>query len=170
MQHVPKTGYDIPKELSVCFTGHRPDKLPWGRFERDPRCEAFKKKLDAEIIRAYRQGARYFLSGMADGVDVYAAEAVLKLSVPLPEIKLVAVFPYGTGDTARKRRIAERAYKVLSLHEEYVRTCFMERNRFLVEHASRIICGTTGMYSGGTAATMRIARDAGLDIVILNIG
>lgn len=170
MRSVLKTGYDIPKELSVCFTGHRPEKLPWGRYEYDPRCEGFKKKLDAEIIRAYREGARYFLSGMADGVDLYAAEAVLKLSVLLPEIKLVAVFPYGTGDTARKRRIAERAFAVLSLHDEYVRTCFMERNRFLVEHASRIICGTSGTNIGGTAATMRIAREAGLDIVILNIG
>lgn len=169
MKLVSKAEYDCERELSVCFTGHRPDKLPWGYDERDPRCGEFKKKLEAEILRAYRQGARYFLSGMADGVDLYAAETVLRLNALMPEMKLIAVFPYGTGKTARKRRIASRAYRVVSLREEYVRTCFMERNRFLTAHSSRIICGYSGAGSGGTAATIKLAYEAGLDVVIISI-
>lgn len=161
--------YPFERELSVSFTGHRADKLPWGYDEEDPACLQLKSKLEAEIKRAYDQGARYFISGMADGFDLYAAEAVLKLSHKLKEMKLIAVFPYGRGDTARKRRCARRAYAVISLHEEFTRTCFMERNAFLVKHSSRIICGYSGNASSGTGSTIRMAVREGLDTVILSI-
>ena len=162
-------GYDIDRNLSVSFTGHRTDKLPWGEFEDDEECLRFKKRLEAQIIRAYNEGARYFLSGMADGVDIYAAEIVLKLSHKLKEMKLVAVFPYGVGSTKRKRRCARHAYRVVSLYRDYVPSCYMERNRFLVEQSVRIICGFSGEESSGTAATMRMARRGGIDIVTVDI-
>ncbi|MBR3383305.1 MAG: DUF1273 family protein [Clostridia bacterium] len=157
------------RELAVSFTGHRAAKLPWGYDERDERCLAFKAKLEAEIIRAYRQGARYFLSGMADGVDLYAAESVLKLSHSFPEMKLVAVFPFGRGDTERKRRCADRAYRVVSVCGEYAPYAYMARNEYLVRHSSRIICGFTGEAASGTGATIRLASREGIDIVILSI-
>ena len=31
-------GRALDKEKTCCFTGHRPDKLPWGEKESDPRC------------------------------------------------------------------------------------------------------------------------------------
>lgn len=161
--------YDIPRELSVCFSGHRPDKLPWGSRESDDRCAEFCRKLEREIVRAYKQGARYFLSGMADGVDVIAAEAVLRLAVFFPEIRLIAVFPYGTGDSSRKRSIAERAYGVVSLNGSYVTACYSERNRFLVRHSKRLICCSNGDMRTGTGMTLRMAGEEGLDIVIINV-
>ena len=33
------------KEISCCFTGHRPAKLPWKYRETDPRCIALKKRI-----------------------------------------------------------------------------------------------------------------------------
>ena len=62
-----------------CFTGHRPDKLPWGRDEADPRCLLLKEDLEAALDRAYQAGFRHFISGMAQGADLYFAEAVLAL-------------------------------------------------------------------------------------------
>lgn len=164
----PKEGYDIDRSLSVSFTGHRPGKLPW-RSEDDERCAAFIASLEREILRAYSEGARYFLSGMADGVDLYAAEAVLRLSHRCPGMRLVAVFPFGRGDSARKRRIAARAYVTVSLHKAYVPYCFTERNMFLVRHSSRMICGFSGDAASGTAATMRMAEREGIDMVLINI-
>lgn len=168
MHRVGKSEYDCDKQLSVCFTGHRPDKLPWGWDEKDDRCAAFKKRLEGEIKKAYSQGARFFLSGMADGVDLYAAEAVLKLSFLCPGMKLVAVFPYGEGESARKKRIARRAFRVVSIRGEYTRTCFYERNLFLVKNAARVIAGFNGDTASGTASTLKMARQEGIDIVILN--
>ena len=162
-------GYDLPRELSVSFTGHRADKLPWGRDEEDPRCIDFKRRLEKEIVRNYELGARYFLSGMADGVDIYAAEAVLRLSYRYKDMKLVAVFPFGSGESLRKRRCARRAYRVISLNESYCTGCFMQRNRFLVEHSSRLIAGFSGDAVSGTGATIRMAREAGVGLTIINI-
>ena len=161
--------YDIPRELSVSFTGHRPQKLPWERNEADERCMDFKRRLGVEIIRAYEQGARYFLSGMADGVDIIAAEEVLRLKESLPDIKLIAVFPYGTGENARIRRAAERAERVVVISEKCVTGCFAARNRFLVSHSFRLIAGFGGDEYSGTGQTIRMALEQGLDIVILNL-
>ena len=32
----------MDKASTCCFTGHRPDKLPWGSRESDPRCLTLK--------------------------------------------------------------------------------------------------------------------------------
>lgn len=161
--------YDIPRELSVSFTGHRPQKLPWGRNESDERCLDFKRRLDAEIIKAYEHGARCFLSGMAEGVDIIAAEEVLRLSGELPGIKLIAVFPYGTGENARIRRAAERAERVVAISEKCVTGCFAARNRFLVSNSVKLIAGFGGDINSGTGQTVKMALDRGLEIAILNL-
>ena len=63
---------------TCCFTGHRPDKLPWGLDEGDPRCLAVKRSLARELDGLYRRGFRHFISGMAMGCDLYFAEAALE--------------------------------------------------------------------------------------------
>ena len=143
------------------------EKLPWGADEKDPRCAEFKQKLEREIIRAYEDGARFFLSGMADGFDTYAAEAVIKLSRKRPDMRLIAVYPYGRASDARRKRIESRAWRVVSLREKYVPSCYMERNAFLVEHSSRLICGFSGDMLSGTGSTIRRARSKQLDITII---
>lgn len=163
----PVSEYGLPKELSVCFTGHRPEALPWGEAEWDERCEIFKSKLRRAIVDAYEKGARYFLSGMARGVDLYAAKSVIALSAICPEIKLVAVFPYGSAKTDEQRRITERAYRVVSIRPEYAPSCFCERNSFLVEHSSAIIAGFGGNWSTGTGSTLKLAHSRGLAVTII---
>ena len=39
----------MERTLTCCFSGHRPDKLPWGLNERDPRCAALKLSLTREL-------------------------------------------------------------------------------------------------------------------------
>ena len=84
----------MERETTCCFTGHRPDKLPWGEQEEDPRCLALKRKLADALERAFQDGYRHFISGMARGADLYFAEAVLKLRESYPEITLEGARPY----------------------------------------------------------------------------
>ncbi|MGM9641005.1 MAG: SLOG family protein [Faecousia sp.] len=56
----------------VCFTGHRPEKLT--RSDR-----AIKKDLEKEIRQAIADGLIVFITGMARGVDIWAAQIVLTL-------------------------------------------------------------------------------------------
>ena len=64
---------------SCCFTGHRPEKLPWGTDEHDPRCLICKEKIGQAVEEVCKQGVFHFITGMARGTDLYFAEEVLKL-------------------------------------------------------------------------------------------
>lgn len=66
-------------EKCCAFTGHRPQKLPWGYHEADARCVALKKALMKEIVKLVSAGYTDFFSGMAEGVDTWAAQAILAL-------------------------------------------------------------------------------------------
>lgn len=68
------------KGRTCAFTGHRPQNLPFRFNENDDRCIALKQKLRDCIVQLIEQeGVRHFISGMAIGVDMYAAEIVLEL-------------------------------------------------------------------------------------------
>ena len=78
----------MTREQTCCFTGHRPGKLPWGFDEADPRCLALKGAIARELEGLYRRGFRHFLSGMAQGCDLYFAEGVLALRASHPDVTL----------------------------------------------------------------------------------
>ena len=65
--------------MAVCmFTGHRPKGLPFGYNERDSRCKKLKKALKKLILnKIQNENVTTFLSGMALGTDMFAAEIVL---------------------------------------------------------------------------------------------
>ena len=55
----------------ICaFTGHRPERLPWGRNEDDARCAALKMLLRRTVQEVYDRGFHTFLCGMARGCDI----------------------------------------------------------------------------------------------------
>lgn len=71
----------------VCFTGHRPEKLT--RHE----CQVIRD-LEAAIKKAIADGYNVFISGMAPGVDIWAAEIVLQLRDEGADIKLICAIPF----------------------------------------------------------------------------
>ena len=74
---------------SCAFTGHRPQNLPFGFREDDERCIALKETLKKQITSLITdENVTHFISGMALGVDMYAAEIVLELKKTYPDITL----------------------------------------------------------------------------------
>ena len=71
-----------------CFTGHRPEKLNITEQEAT-------ELLHAAIVDAYDSGYRTFMSGMARGVDIWAAELVLQEREAHPDIHLICVIRRG---------------------------------------------------------------------------
>ena len=49
----------MDKEKTCCFTGHRPDKLPWGEDEDDPRCLRLKQSIARAVEEACAAGCRH---------------------------------------------------------------------------------------------------------------
>ena len=89
---------------TCCFTGHRPKSLPFGYDEGAEGCKRLKALLTESIEKQITEnGVTHFISGMAMGVDIYAAEAVLELKEKYPHITLECAIPCGnTVDYALK--------------------------------------------------------------------
>ena len=84
--------------MKTCaFTGHRPQHLPFGMNENDDRCVKLKEALKEQIINLIEaEDVTHFITGMALGVDLYAAEIVLDLKACYPNITLESAIPCET--------------------------------------------------------------------------
>lgn len=163
----------MEKDQSCCFTGHRPQKLPWGFDETDQRCEALKRKLRSVIKLAITHGITMFYTGMAMGTDLWAAEIVLELRDELhePGIKLVAVIPHSGQESKypedlkqRYREIIGKADDTILLQDHYTDGCMQRHNRFMVDNSSMLIAVYSGD-GGGTGYTFDYAKAQGLQII-----
>ena len=158
--------------MKTCaFTGHRPKGLGYG--ERDPRCDELKARLREEILRLMEEGVTHFLTGMAQGVDQYAAELVLECKEAHPAITLECVIPCenqtrGWPPEARSRyfSIAERCDKETMLQRHYTPDCMARRNQYMVDHADVILAVWNGRPSG-TGQTVWYAKAKGKPVHIL---
>lgn len=154
---------DIRRETSCCFTGHRPDKLPWGFDESDPRCAALKASIARELARLYRLGYRHFISGMAQGCDLYFTEAALTLREKCPDVSVEGAIPCPTQadhwpepDRRRWRAILDACDLETVVQQEYGKFCMLRRDRYLVDRSSAIL-GVFDGTTGGTQYTLAYA-------------
>lgn len=158
----------------VSFTGHRPEGLPYFG-EDDPAFLDMLSRLNEEIERLIRDGADEFYTGMARGVDMWAAEAVLALKAKYPEIKLIAVKPcpfqckgWNMADKARYDGILAKCDKVMTISPEYSGQCMLKRDRALVELCDVLIAVYNGSRRGGTAYTVNYAKQKKHRLVIVS--
>lgn len=151
--------------VKVCsFTGHRPEKLELSE-ESDEKCMELKFKLRAETDYAISEGYTHFISGMARGTDIWAAESVLESSFKSgKKIKLYAAVPYPEQaenwmewEKERYEEILRFCEGVFLVSEKYSTNCMKKRNEFLVHHADRLIAVYDGK-SGGTENTVEMAK------------
>lgn len=155
-------------EHCCCFTGHRPDRLPWGEDEEDFRCRKVKEALFQTIEQLYENGVRHFISGMARGGDLYFAETVLTLQERWEDITLECARPcesqahrWPKQEQERYESIINRCnYETLVQHR-YDRGCMMRRNRYMVDHSDWVIALYDGVPKGGTAQTLAYAMKQG---------
>ena len=130
------------RQHRACFTGHRPHKL------HQPESVVIAA-LEEKIREAIDDGFVTFISGMAWGVDIWAAEIVLRLKAEGHPIHLVAAVPYEgfekSWDDDWKQRYHEAlaaADLVKYVCEHYHRGCFQVRNEWMVDHSALLIAPT----------------------------
>lgn len=160
-------------EKTCCFTGHRPDKLPWKHNENDPDCLALKKLINELLDALYADDFRHFLCGMAAGTDMYCGEAVIDLKKAHPDVTLEAVIPCRGQERKWPRALRDRYCRledacdsVTVLHDTYRAGCMMERNRYMVDRSSLVVAVYDGK-RGGTKNTREYAFSQGRRIIEL---
>lgn len=150
-----------------CFTGHRPEKLPGNET-------AIRARLAQAIEAALRSNIRTFISGMAWGVDLWAAELVLQYRALHPEIRLICALPHPDFDQRMPRPWRQRYQEVIA-QADLVRTispvrtdgCYQARNIWMVNHSARVIAVYAGV-PGGTRNTLAYARAQDVDILLID--
>ena len=164
----------LEERRTCCFTGHRPDKLPWGNREDDPRCFAIKRSLAREAEGLYRRGFRHFISGMAMGCDLYFAEAALELRAMHPDLTVEGAVPCPTqadrwpAELRRRwRDILDRCDLETVVQQHYDRWCMHRRDRYMVDRSAAVLAVFDGT-PGGTHYTLNYAMDKKLEILLLD--
>ncbi|MBR6762032.1 MAG: DUF1273 family protein [Oscillospiraceae bacterium] len=169
MPFFPPEPYERPVH-TVCFSGHRPAKLPQGKL-----LQMIQSLLFEEIRQAVQQGATVFYTGLAQGIDLWAADYVLRLRKDHPQIRLIGVKPFaGCGDPLRGDDryhfacVVHAADAIIALQPAFTRDCYRKRNQYMVDHSDTIIAVVDSMRSG-TGQAIRMAQSADLQTRIISV-
>lgn len=162
--------------MKVCaFTGHRPKSFPWKYDESAPDCILLKEVLAEQIKTLVDRGVTDFLSGMAQGVDLWCSEIVLVLKKKNPALMLHCILPckgqeskWTASTQERYHSILRQADEVVYVGQEYSRECMLKRNRYLVDHSSLLLAVYNGTRRSGTGATVRYAQQLGKCVYVLD--
>lgn len=163
------------KEFTCAFTGHRPKSFPWKYNETAPDCVLLKGVLAEQIKALAERGVTDFLSGMAQGVDLWCAQIVLDLKEKNPALRLHCILPYEgqevkwpVAEQERYHSILRRADEVVYVNRAYHSDCMLERNRYMVDRASVLLAVYDETYRSGTGMTIRYAKKLGREIIVVN--
>ena len=158
---------------TLAITGHRPDKL--GGYEPNPLGRAVQRELRTRIeeLRSTK-----LISGMALGVDQWAAWIAVRLGVPF-----VAAVPFEGQelvwkDAEKRRRYHELLANAVHVHvnnteeptaaqradKRWVRDSMFWRNRWMVQNCDVLLAVWDGSDSG-TGNCVRYTEKIGRRIV-----
>ena len=152
------------RQHRCCFTGHRPNKLDYSENE-------IKPLLKTAIDNAISDGYVTFITGMAEGVDIWAAEIVLEKKKENKDLRLICAVPHpgfekrrSQYETGRYKNIIKNADYVTTISDNYYRACYQKRNIWMVDRSSLVITVFNGTASG-TKNTVDYARKIGVRVV-----
>ncbi len=128
-----------------CFTGHRPEKLMYSENQ-------IKPLLEKTIDNAISDGYVTFITGMARGTDIWAAEIVIERKKYNENLHLICAIPHprfemhrGIHEEEKYRNIIKNADYVKTISNHYFKACYQIRNEFMVDRSNRVIA----VYNGG---------------------
>ena len=161
----------------AAFTGHRKKRMLRGDADNRVLAGQIREGVADMVMYLYGQGFREFYSGFAEGFDMTAAEAVLKLREHYEDIVLVAAIPFRSQpawfdpqDQLLYRELLGQADRVVMLSENYYRGCYLRQDEYMVSRASLVIAYWDNVREGGTYHTVRKAVERGRTVINLYTG
>lgn len=165
---------DILRKRTVCFSGHRPEKLPLNGDSGTTVIRYLKSILYKEILDSITAGYDRFVTGLARGVDLWAGEILMELKAHGENISIIAVKPYKSHgdnfyglDKFSLGRLLSKADEVVCLADEYRKGCMQRRNEYMVDHSGKLIAVVSD-YRSGTGATIRYAEKQGIEVRVID--
>lgn len=160
--------------MYCCFTGHRPQNLGLIKNENSAEFIKLKAVLDDIIEQSICDGYIDFYCGMALGIDMIAATILLEKAQYYPNIKLHAAIPcpqqsdsWNEKDKIRYEEILSNCHTKTIMSPFYTNSCMLSRNKFMVDNSQRVIAVWNGSFRGGTAYTVRYAKQKQREIFVI---
>jgi len=162
-------------QMSACFTGHRPKRFHFGYDESHEDCLKLKMKLREWIEFLVANNVTMFYSGLALGVDSWAASIVLDLKKIHPNICLHAAVPFkaqasswSSEQQKNYQAILTQCDHVTTMSEKYSLASIFTRNRFMVDNSNYLLAVYDGDKKGGTAYTVKYSQSKKKESIIIH--
>ncbi len=149
---------------TCCFTGHRD--------LTDEQTRLATIALVGCIEHLINKGYSHFISGFANGADLLAAGIVCKFKHTNKNIFLEAAIPYRNrlnSKNIKLQNVLSSCNKITVIQEKYDISCFMKRNKYMVDHSDIVIAIWNGIKKGGTYNTIAYAQGQGKNVIPIHI-
>ena len=164
----------MDKSITCCFTGHRPEKMPFSATAHSFAYHTFRRNLEFAVQQAILDGYRHFITGMSRGMDLWAAMCVLDFKRAYPGLTLEAAIPcpeqpsrWPAEDVRFYNLVLSRCDTRTVLSPRYTAGCMDKRNRYMVDHSDVVIAVWSGRPSG-TGKTVTYALAKGKPVVVID--
>lgn len=152
--------------MIVSFTGHRPDKLGGYKLP-NPTYLHVCQQIDKTLQELKPEKV---ISGMALGVDQWAANIAIRLGIPfiaaVPFLGQEKAWPQASQKVFNK--LLGKAAEVVIVSEGGYSAYKMQiRNEWMVDRADKVIAIWDGT-SGGTGNCVNYARAKGKEIILID--
>lgn len=156
--------------MIIAFSGHRPNKLPnkeTGYKLPNPTYIKVCQEIEKTLIELKPEKV---ISGMALGVDQWAAHIAYKLKIPF-----IAAIPFAGQEvkwTAKSQKTFNTLLKfaseqVIVSEGEYTAHKLQIRNEWIVDNSNLLIAVWNGS-SGGTSNCINYAKSKNKEIIFIN--
>lgn len=165
---------DLPYK-TACFTGHRPQSITYLWDEDSVQSLNLRKRIRSAVIYLIETyDVRHFISGMAIGVDMIAAEVILEVKNQYSDITLECAIPCEVQPLKWSDKYKSRYYRILELADtktvmqtSYTADCMHKRNCYMVDKSDFVIAVWNGSPSG-TGKTVLYAKERNKRIIKIN--
>jgi len=158
------------KIITACFTGNRVQRLPFVFNETNKESNMIKQRLEEEIRKALANGYSHFITTMQLGIDIWAAEIVLRIKKFYPEVMLQASLSCETQANFWTESQRERYFNILSecdyvnyASSHFTAACNNFASRYMIDKSSLIIA----VYDENDKETMAIINYAEINRLFL---
>lgn len=180
--------FSVDKSTALCFTGHREKNIPpYNELYKykNLTLEALKLLMSRYIDIAIECGYTSFISGFAEGFDLWAAHHVIKRKNDGAGISLIGAVPY-LHHADRFSSISLALLKEAELHADELvlicpnpdavysfspissnqsKTLYRDRNYFMADHSSAVIAFINeNLKWSGTLQTLNYSKKNNLKI------